>query len=89
MNGDCAECGGAATLILTEGPDRIALCVACVDRKFPELRLGSFKKQFMRPRKTDGACPNCGWTQQKLSETGLLGCPLCYEALEVPINGAG
>jgi protein-arginine kinase activator protein McsA len=28
----------------------------------------------------DGSCPNCGWTENRLVETGMLGCPLCYEA---------
>jgi protein-arginine kinase activator protein McsA len=33
----------------------------------------------------DGKCPNCGWTENRLIETGMLGCPLCYEAFGDPV----
>ena len=27
-------------------------------------------------------CPNCGFTQQELSKTGRLGCPVCYKTFQ-------
>lgn len=28
-----------------------------------------------------GVCPYCGWTDEKYSATGYVGCALCYSAL--------
>jgi protein-arginine kinase activator protein McsA len=33
-----------------------------------------------RPKAVRGDCPYCGTTQKELEDTGLAGCPLCYEA---------
>jgi protein-arginine kinase activator protein McsA len=52
----------------------------------PEMRLGSLRKHFQRDRKADNTCPNCGWTSQQFADTSLVGCPLCYEALDVSLT---
>ncbi|HEY3782347.1 MAG TPA: hypothetical protein VGL56_14790 [Fimbriimonadaceae bacterium] len=62
----------------------VFVCVTCLDRLYPDMRLGSLRKEMIRPRKADGKCPNCGWTAEQLNKTGLLGCPLCYEAIDMP-----
>ncbi len=85
MNEGCAQCGGAATLNLREDGSNSPICTACLDRLMPAMRLGSLRKQFLRDREERGFCPYCGWTTEQVQETGLVGCPLCYEALQIPV----
>jgi len=33
-----------------------------------------------------GACPHCGQTEEAFQESGFLGCPLCYSALQRQIR---
>jgi hypothetical protein len=70
--------------MLREDGSRSPICSACLDRLTPGMRLGNLRRQFIRDRKAGGACPNCGWTSEEIVKTGLVGCPLCYEALEIP-----
>lgn len=79
----CAHCGGAASLILREHGAATPICANCLDRMAPEMRLGHLRTQFVRDRKVAGTCPYCGCTNEQLAKTGLAGCPLCYEALDV------
>jgi protein-arginine kinase activator protein McsA len=85
LNEGCAHCGGAATLIVREDGATSSICSSCLDRIMPGMRLGSLRKQFIRDREERGVCPYCGWTNQQVAETALMGCPLCYEALEMPV----
>jgi protein-arginine kinase activator protein McsA len=55
-----------------------------LDRSYPDSRLGSLTRAFQRPREP-GKCPYCGWTAAKAKDLGLVGCPLCYEALEASL----
>ena len=84
MNEGCALCGGAANLTLNEEGSSSPVCSSCLDRITPGMRLGSLGKQFLRSREANGICPYCGWTNAQVAETGFVGCPLCYEALEIP-----
>ncbi len=78
----CSHCGGAVSFWLTDVSEA-ALCTACTDRALPELRIVGLRRAFSRPRRLDGTCPFCGWTTTQLAETALVGCPLCYEALDL------
>src|SRR6185312_8712555 len=57
-------------------------CAACTDRLAPGAGLSSFAAAFYRTKRVVGVCPNCGTTQDSAIETGLVGCPLCYEMLD-------
>ena len=84
MNEGCAHCGGAATVVLREDGAATPICAQCLDRITPGMRLGNLRKQFLRDRKVGAPCPHCGWTNEQLTQTGMVGCPLCYEALDIP-----
>jgi len=41
----------------------------------------SMTAQLRIPAQIGSRCPHCGTTAEKVSESGLVGCPLCYVAL--------
>ncbi len=45
----------------------------------PGPSLFGYPAQLRRQRKTQLVCPSCGETEDELRETGLLGCPVCYD----------
>lgn len=67
---------------LVDSHDQAHLCRLCLDRQAPTLRMGTFAialtSATAQPTET---CPHCGWTRAEAEEKGLVGCPLCYEAL--------
>lgn len=46
-------------------------------------RLVSLMTSASRP---EDRCPNCGWTAEQVIAQHLLGCPLCYSALDSKIR---
>jgi hypothetical protein len=54
-----------------------------VDRLAEVPGLGRFLLHFHASLPDRGSCPHCGWTEAQYLETGYVGCPLCYSALEV------
>ncbi|HRF60510.1 MAG TPA: hypothetical protein PLH94_11445 [Fimbriimonadaceae bacterium] len=42
------------------------------------LDLERFFEALRAPKRVDGVCPFCGWTEERWREEQLLGCPLCY-----------
>lgn len=48
--------------------------------------LAAVLKSFKRPRNEVGPCPHCGCTQNQWKETGLVGCPLCYEVFRKDLS---
>ena len=36
---------------------------------------------MLRARRVPGQCPNCGMKEEQAVDSGLVGCPLCYEML--------
>ena len=70
-------------MVVRDGNGEMAVCAACVDRAFPRTKLGAMRRHFHRDRSSSGQCPYCGWTQEQLDRRGLVGCPLCYEALVI------
>jgi len=41
---------------------------------------------FATARGLEHACPKCGWRLQDLIDTGLLGCPSCYDEFDAEIK---
>jgi protein-arginine kinase activator protein McsA len=79
----CAECGRQASLEIERDGEPNPLCAACADGLVPGLRVGSLALGLRpRHRESSGVCPHCGWTSQAIEETGLAGCPLCYEVFD-------
>lgn len=78
----CADCGAPAALRITEGGVTRALCPACTDARAGVPSLAILARSLRRPRRRDGKCPYCGTSAEEASETALVGCPLCYEALK-------
>ena len=76
----CAHCGSPSVFKVEEAGEQVRLCRSCLDKQFPSMRLGLLTEALIAPKVRNGTCPNCGWTESRLNETGLLGCPLCYEA---------
>lgn len=81
----CARCGGVGAFLIRSDASVEELCASCADRQFSSFRPAALKKSFGRPRRLDGTCPFCGWTEEQLLETSLVGCPVCYEALDLRV----
>lgn len=80
----CSACGKDNGLTITEGGEAVSLCPDCLDKRWPALRLGELTQSLRRPT-TQGKCPFCGTTDKQALDTGLVGCPLCYEALSARV----
>ncbi|HWD41947.1 MAG TPA: hypothetical protein VG944_24110 [Fimbriimonas sp.] len=57
------------------------LCDSCLEEVVGLTGFVSLTKSFRRSRKPTDECPYCGTTAGKAIQTGLAGCPLCFEAL--------
>ena len=91
----CSECGkNPATVHLMQSVNGVKserhLCAECA-RKHPELQmnfanvgLGAFGAENLFQNflgmTQQTSCPTCGETLADFRETGLLGCPDCYDA---------
>lgn len=80
----CERCGGDDAFSIKEDGSTSVVCGICLDKRYPELRLGTLTRPLQRTR-TFGICPHCGWTTERAKKNGLVGCPLCYEALDPAI----
>ena len=80
----CVRCGRKTSMRLVESHDQAHLCRLCLDRQAPALRLGTLAAALTAysPKADRQSCPYCGWTAEEAVEKGLVGCPLCYEALD-------
>ncbi len=81
----CARCGSPAAYRFGQEGEESTYCRACAERVGPRdvvRLLGELTRERPDPNRP---CPHCGWTRAQFSETGLLGCPLCYEVLEPEI----
>lgn len=54
-------------------------------RAYPELRVLTFLRTTLSDFARRSQCPACGWTSAKIEETGMVGCPLCYEGVDSPL----
>lgn len=57
-----------------------------VDRLTEVPGLSQFLLQFHAALPERGICPHCGWTEKQYLESGYVGCPLCYSALDVVVD---
>jgi protein-arginine kinase activator protein McsA len=57
-------------------------CVACAEILAPRSDLPAIAAAMLRSKRRPGVCPNCGTQQADALETGLVGCPLCYEMFD-------
>ena len=81
MSGRCAVCGAQARYRVAREDGTECYCDSCFKRT-PEGEWKPLLDSFARPLAPAGKCPHCGWTVERLEQTGLVGCPLCYEALD-------
>jgi protein-arginine kinase activator protein McsA len=42
--------------------------------------MARFLTSFVKPRAVADHCPHCQTTAKSVAETGMAGCPLCFEA---------
>jgi protein-arginine kinase activator protein McsA len=77
----CSICGKDNGSTVAEGNESVALCTTCINKRWPRLRIGDLSDGLRRPKAGQGQCPYCGTTDKQALDTGLVGCPLCYEAL--------
>ncbi len=57
-------------------------CSRCIDLLLPDAGLSSISLALCPPKRMLGICPYCKSTQEEALQTGLVGCPLCYEMLD-------
>ncbi|HRK22679.1 MAG TPA: hypothetical protein PLX06_12760 [Fimbriimonadaceae bacterium] len=81
MSEKCSLCGARAGFRVRDAHGTTAYCESCI-RRTAEAPIAELLQAFRRPKAPKGVCPHCGWTDAKLEQTGMLGCPLCYEALD-------
>ncbi|MGV3618402.1 MAG: hypothetical protein ACO1SV_24005 [Fimbriimonas sp.] len=82
----CADCGAPAALSVIEGGVTRALCPTCAESRAGVPALATLARALRRPRRRDGKCPHCGSLATEAAETALVGCPLCYEALQASLT---
>lgn len=81
----CEICRQKASLELTENGVSSWFCLPCLKSSS---ELGDIAQWLvsLRPQQTRlTMCPSCGWTVDKVEQTGHVGCPLCYESLDSPL----
>ncbi|MBI1757191.1 MAG: hypothetical protein HYR64_08815 [Fimbriimonas ginsengisoli] len=84
----CAECGRPASLRSVRSGEESWLCPRCADRLAVVFPIGSFLASLPEPERPPSACPGCGMPQGEWRRTGLVGCPVCYEAFREELFAA-
>ncbi len=72
----CEQCAGVAGLMTKPG---LNLWEDFFGTALPGPSLFGYPAPLRRERKPQLVCPSCGETEDELRETGLLGCPVCYD----------
>jgi protein-arginine kinase activator protein McsA len=75
----CDSCGGLPQYSIKENGHRFSLCARCLDKKYPHLAVEALRKSLIKDRASHETCPYCKTTLSQAKDTGLVGCPLCYE----------
>jgi formylmethanofuran dehydrogenase subunit E len=78
----CSVCGRPAWVSIEESGTERSLCLRCAERFGPGPWIIGLLAKTAPGRPTLGRCPNCGTTEAEVRQTGLVGCALCYEAME-------
>jgi protein-arginine kinase activator protein McsA len=76
----CSECGRPARLSATADGQTRRLCDRCLDSFLEQAGMARFLTSFVKPRAVADHCPHCQTTAKSVAETGMAGCPLCFEA---------
>lgn len=58
------------------------ICADCMARQVPGIPLRELSSNLVSNKPNRICCPMCGTTSDKAIDDGLVGCPLCYEALD-------
>ena len=95
MQNPCQECGKReATVNFIEntagGPVALHLCEQCYRYKYGEFEAaaanaflsGLFDTQSAETRRRGKVCKGCGMRFEDYKNTGLLGCPSCYDVFK-------
>ena len=85
MAGKCTECGRPATFVCEQDGVQSSLCASCATLRAGFYGAAEFLQAFVRTKASRQACPNCGTRAEEVESSGLVGCPLCYEALQPTI----
>jgi len=83
---DCERCGRPAEFRLTEQERETVVCRRCVDRLAGVSRLGAVLTAFLRAPERLDTCPYCGCRDVDWRESGIVGCPLCYEVFQAELS---
>lgn len=68
-------------LFVTQDGVQSWLCDSCLGPLLPFRSFSTFASEFQRGVPDTARCPYCGTTKEDVQSTGLVGCPLCYDAL--------
>jgi protein-arginine kinase activator protein McsA len=82
----CSNCGRQGFCSVSQDGVESVLCARCAEDLAGPVGLGSLVRAFDRQRKLGGPCPHCGTTAEKLRQSALVGCPLCYEVFAAEIG---
>ncbi len=58
------------------------ICNECLLRQLPDIPITELATNLLSNKPNRRGCPFCGTNSAQAIEDGLVGCPLCYEALE-------
>jgi len=77
----CDRCGRSATFRVSEAGVERWICESCLETVLGAIPLSEIAVAMVRAPRNQGTCPYCQTTAGEVAETGLAGCPLCYESL--------
>ncbi len=77
----CESCAAQSGMVKTPGIDNI------LDTELVKQQLMKVKDPARTPQVRVVACPHCKLTAAEFRQTGLLGCPHCYQAFGAHIAG--
>lgn len=76
----CAECGRRNVLQVEGLGTGQVLCARCLDARLDQPGFSGFMQAFITPQIKRETCPFCATTVSMVRDSGLMGCPICYEA---------
>jgi len=77
----CHRCGRPSVAVLEQDGVAMRVCGRCVELIVANPGFGDFLADFQHRRQMAERCPNCDRSVAESEQTGILGCPLCYEVI--------
>ena len=77
----CHRCGRPSVAVLEQDGVSMRVCGRCLEFIVGSPGFADFLAEFRHPRQDAERCPFCQRSVAESEQTGILGCPLCYEVM--------